>query len=720
LVPVDVSVEGTNRPSGNGLANRYRKCRKIDSTWRRFCKNTCLSLCDFTIWEVLASPQREEGRDPPEEFLLVTQARLYEFGPFTLDSDEHVLRKGQECIPLTPKTFDTLLLLVRCHGRMLTKEELMRTLWPDSFVEESNLTQQISMVRRALGESANDARFVVTVPARGYRFAVDVSERSRLTSGNGDSTPLPKRPSSAVLTSPAPAVETRQFDRSTSSHRATTFLWPPIAILCAALGLAATFYLLRTRATQPSSASMANALPTLAILPFHNLQPDPNNDFLGFSLADAVITKLGYVSALSVRPSSSVEKYRNGIIDIPKVATELGVNTLLTANFIREGDRLRLTPQLVDSRTQKILWRETLDFRYENLLTVQDEVAVKIVDGLAVHLSPSEAERLRADAPISPMAYEYYLRGIDLYARNDFMTAIKMLEKSVEIDPKYALTWAHLGKAYQANASFNFGGRNQYRSALAAYQRALALDPNQIEARIFMANLFTDTGRVEDAVPILRQAFVSNPNHAELHWELGYAYRFGGMLKESAAECERARQLDPGVKLNSSALNAYLYLGDYDKFVASLPVVNDLAFPVFYRGFGEYYQKNYAAAASDFELAFRLDPSLVQAEVGEALRYAILHQKQLGTALLRQAEQKIEQRGVRDPEALYKIAQAYSALGDTDSALRALERSITGGFFAYSYQATDPLLEPLRGQPKLATLLEQSRARHRAFQAKFF
>jgi len=652
---------------------------------------------------------------------VVTQARLYEFGPFTLDPDEHVLRKGQECVPLTPKTFDTLLLLVRCHGRMLTKEELMQTLWPDSFVEESNLTQQISMVRRALGETAGGAHFVVTVPARGYRFAAQVNERPRLTSGNGDSTTLLDESSNPTMASPPTEVGSRQPVSADSRTTATTFPWKPLAVLCLALILAAGFYMIHTRGTLPSTISTTGAsLPTLAILPFHNLQPDPGNDFLGFSLADAVITKLGYVSALSVRPSSAVEKYRNGIIDIPRVATDLGVNTLLTANFVREGDRLRLTPQLIDSRTQKILWRETLDFRYENLLTVQDEVAVKIVDGLAVHLSPSEAQRLKADVPVSPIAYEYYLRGIDLYSRNDFLTAIKMLEKSAEIDPKYPLTWAHLGKAYQANASFNFGGQNQYRSALAAYQRALTLDPNQIEARIFMANLFTDTGRVEEAVPILRQAFASNPNHAELHWELGYSYRFGGMLEESAAECEHARQLDPGVKLNSSALNTYLYLGEYDKFLASLPALNEVAFLVFYRGFAEYYQKNYAAAASHFELAFHLDPNLVQAEVGEALRYAILHQSQQGIALLRQAEQKIEQRDVRDPEALYKVAQAYAALGDTASALRALERSITGGFFAYPYQSTDPLLAPLRSQPKLAMLLEQSRARHEAFQAKFF
>jgi TolB-like protein/DNA-binding winged helix-turn-helix (wHTH) protein/cytochrome c-type biogenesis protein CcmH/NrfG len=622
-----------------------------------------------------------------------------------------------------------LALLVANRGRMLSKEELMRTLWPDSFVEESNLTQQISMVRRALGENAGDARYIVTISGRGYRFAADVTEQNGTTGAESGALAEPAvvstdeattaPPRGLTLVKPGATAEPELVETPIPARAGTVRRWgiPAIVLgLCAASVLA---FLLRR--TSPSNLPrLSQGLPTVAILPFHNLQPDPRNDFLGFSLADAVITKLGYVSALTVRPSSAVEKYRNQIIDIPKVAADLDVNTLLTGNFVRDGDRLRITPQLIDVRSQKILWRETLDLKYDNLLAVQDDVSVKIVQGLALNLSSSEAERLRSAAPVNPLAYEYYLRGIDLYSRNDFPTAIKMLEKSLEIDPKYALTWAHLGKAYQANASFNYGGRNQYRSAQAAYERALALDPDQIEARIFMANLFTDTGRVDESVPILRRALTTNPNHPELHWELGYAYRFGGMLNESATECERARQLDPGVKLNSSAINAYLYRGEYDKFLASLPASSDVAFLIFYRGFAEYYRKNDAAAAAAFDQAYKLDPNLMQAQVGKALSFAIAHQNQSGIDLLRAAEQKIDERDVRDPEAHYKIAQAYVALEDPASALHALQRSIEGGFFAYPYQKADPLLDPLHSSQEFTRLLAQSQARHEAFRQRFF
>src|SRR4029077_8572085 len=148
--------------------------------------------------------------------------------------------------------------------------------------------------------------------------------------------------------------------------------------------------------------------------------------------------------------------------------------------------------------------------------------------------------------------------------------------------PNYSLAWANLGRSYTANASFQLAGEEQYQKAQIAFERALDLQSDQIDARIYMANMFTDTGRVEQAVPLLREALKTNPNHAEIHWELGYAYRFAGMLAESVAECERARQLDPGVKLNSSTPNGYLYLGQYDRFLDSLPRTDDAALIVFY------------------------------------------------------------------------------------------------------------------------------------------
>jgi tetratricopeptide (TPR) repeat protein len=211
-----------------------------------------------------------------------------------------------------------------------------------------------------------------------------------------------------------------------------------------------------------------------------------------------------------------------------------------------------------------------------------------------------------------------------------------------------------------------------------------------------------------------------NANQAEVHWELGYAYRFGGMLKESAAECERARELDPGVKLTSSALNAYLYLGRYDDFLRSLPGGAGSTLVQFYRGFAEYYQNRREQAAKEFDTAFEQHPTMLQARVGKALSYGVRNEPARGLEILREAETRIAQRGVGDPEALYKVAQAYAMLGDAPSALRVLRKSIEGGFFPHPYFASDPLLDGVRNQTEFGLLLELARQRHEAFRRVFF
>jgi len=295
-----------------------------------------------------------------------------------------------------------------------------------------------------------------------------------------------------------------------------------------------------------------------------------------------------------------------------------------------------------------------------------------------------------------------------------------MLEKSVEIDPRYALTWAHLGRAYTAAGSFQFGGRELYRKAQASYEKALSVEPSQIDAEIYMANFFTDTGRPEQAVPLVRKALHTNPNHAEAHWELGYAYRFAGMLEESAAECEQARLLDPSVKLTSSALNAYLYMGRYKQFLDSLPKATDSAFIQFYRGFAEYYMKDWQQAAKDFDASFALDPTLLHARVGKALSFAVAGRNRDGLEFLNETVNKIEQRGVGDPEASYKVAQAYAVLGDKASALRLLSHSVENGFFSYPYLKSDPLLDSLRKEPQFDQVITVARERHEAFRRELF
>jgi serine/threonine protein kinase/tetratricopeptide (TPR) repeat protein len=489
-----------------------------------------------------------------------------------------------------------------------------------------------------------------------------------------------------------------------------------VLLLAMVLAIAALAgYLLWSRIARPGAPGVRS----VAILPFRNLKPDPATDFLGFSLADAAITKLGYVSSLTLRPSSAVEPYRNRAVDPRKAAAELNVNTLLTGAYLKDGDDLRITTQLIDVRADRVIWRDTIDIKYEKLLTVEDRVAQQIIAGLELTLSPAEASHVQVAARIDQSAYEQYLRGVDLYAMNDYLSSIHVLRESALMSPNYALTWAHLGRAYSANASLQFGGREQYGEAQAAYEKALALDPSLLEPRIWMANLFTDTGRVEQSVPLLRDVLAINPNSAEAHWELGYAYRFAGMLDDSVRESELARRIDPEVKVNNSALNSYFYRGQYDAFLASLPDI-DSVYILFYRGLGEYYKRDYAAATAHWDRAFARDPALLQAEIGEALADAVRRHYSAGIDLLRTTESKIDSRGVTDAEGIYKVGQAYAALGDKASALRLLRRSVEGGFFCYPYLISDPLLETLHGDAGFEQLKELARRRHDQFQARFF
>jgi DNA-binding winged helix-turn-helix (wHTH) protein/TolB-like protein len=641
---------------------------------------------------------------------------LYEFGRFRLDPENHLLVSEGATVSLTPKAFEVLLVLVRNGNRLTSKEELMRKVWPDSFVEEANLTVNISALRKILGEAGDGQPYIDTVPKKGYRFIVSVTEMQKglLNELRPSEERVQESDSQTAETNDVASSNIPQ-PQSLAKEKSWLRLGVPALVLIAVIVLG--LWYVANRSIRKYSSGQPHRL---AVLPFQNLRANAESDFLGFSLADAVITKLGYVSELSVRPSYSVQKYKTQAIDIRRVASELNVDTLLTGTFLREGDDLRITCQLSDVMTESILWKGAYDLKYERLLTVQESVANQIINGLELTLSPSEVARLKQNESVSPLAYEYYLRGIDLYSTSDFPMAIKMLEKSTELAPGYALTWANLGKSYTANASFQFGGGEQYQKAQKAFERALALQSDQIDARIYMANMFTDTGRVEKAVPLLREALKANPNHAEIHWELGYAYRFGGMLRESVSESEHARRLDPGVKLTSSALNGYLYLGQYDRFLESLPKTDDSALIAFYRGFGHYYQKDAEGAAMQFDRALMLDHSLFQVQIGKALSLGIRQHASEGLVILRQVEAKINERGVGDPEATYKIAQAYAMLGDKASALRVLKHSIDSGFFSYPYFLTDPLLDNLRNEPEFSQLMTTARQRHQAFANAFF
>jgi len=642
-----------------------------------------------------------------------TLPSLVRFANFEVDLRAGELRKDGGKVRLQEQPFLLLTALLESAGEVVTREELRKRLWSaDTFVDfDHRLAVAVSKLREALQDCAEKPTFVETVGRRGYRFLGRIESPESISvdskAGTGETLPSSQPAEQGELPKVAP------FEPARSQTSRRILLSSAAFVILVSLIALPRFIHIRT-AKEPSRTPRS-----LAILPLQNHGPDSSSDFLGLSLADVLITKLAYVNSLSVRPSAAIEKYRGTGIDLQKVAADLKVDTLLTGSFIRDGDNLRITYQLVDAKTEKILGQGVIDLRYDNLLAVQDKVTSQLISELQLNLSPAETERLKPEASVNSLAYEYFLQGLDLHGQHKFPLAIKLLEKSTEIDPNYAPAWAYLGASYNSDAAFELGGREQYRRAQAAYERALAIRPNLLDAQIFLANLLVDTGKVEQAVPLLRDALKTNDNYAAAHWELGYAYRFAGMLNESVAECERARQLDPLLrKTNGSVLNTYLYLGQFQKFLQSLPV-EDSSFVLFYRGFGEFHEKDFEQAAKDFDRAYEIDPTLYSG-IGKALSDSIHQRPGDGLDLLRGLEAKIRERGVGDPEATYKIAQAYAVLGDKTSALRALRTSVESGFFSYPYVAKDPILSDLHSEPDFVRTLNIARQRYEAFKSSLF
>jgi DNA-binding winged helix-turn-helix (wHTH) protein/TolB-like protein/Tfp pilus assembly protein PilF len=634
---------------------------------------------------------------------------LIRFANFEVNLRAGELRREGSKVRLQEQPFSVLTVLLESAGEVVTREELRKRLWAeDTFVDfDHRLAVAVSKLRDALRDSAENPKLIETVGRRGYRFVGQLEPTDSLSKdSNGGKCDTPSASSQAAEQTHLPKLA------HPHPRRSQIFLFSVgFVILLAVIALTKLVHI-------RSEKGQSTALRSLAILPLQNRGEDSRSDFLGLSLADVLITKLAYVSSLSVRPSAAIEKYRGTAIDLQKVAADLKVDTLLTGSFIRDGNNLRITYQLVDAKTDKILGQGMIDLKYDNLLAVQDKVTGQLISELQLKLSPVETEHLKPEASVRPLAYEYFLQGLDLYGQHKFPLAIQMFEKTNEIDPNYAPAWAYLGASYNSDAAFELGGREQYRRAQAAYERALAIRPNLLDAQIFLANFLIDTGKVEQAVPLLRDALKTNGNYAAAHWELGYAYRFGGMLDESVAECERARQLAPFVKGNGSVLNSYLYLGEYQKFLESLPV-DDSSFTLFYRGFGEFHEKQFDQASRDFDRAYELDPTLYTG-IGKALSDSIHQHRAEGLQLLSGLERTVRERGVGDPEATYKIAEAYAILGDKSSALRVLRVSVESGFFSYPYIDKDPLLNDLHSEPEFARILDVARQRYEAFKNSFF
>jgi len=333
--------------------------------------------------------------------------RFYEFGPFVLNPAEHTLLRHGEPFPLRPKVFDTLLVLVKNSGHLVEKDELMRAVWPGQFVEEGNLNKTISMLRQALGESAEGNHFIETVPKRGYRFIAPVRERvdesseiifeqsgvsrtveiSEYSHDAGDDL----RPARALPAAKPPASVWR-------STRAVALL---AVLLVAATAVFAYFAL--ARRTKPLDKSQ---IKSIAVLPFKRLDTADDAERLGIGMADTLITRLSNLRQLSVRPTRDVMKYENGEDDIAAAGRALEADAVLDGSIQRVGDRLRVTVRLVHTESKSQIWAAQFDEGFTGIFAVQDAISEQVAQALSLNLSDAEQQQLKKNYTENVGAYQ--------------------------------------------------------------------------------------------------------------------------------------------------------------------------------------------------------------------------------------------------------------------------------------------------------------------------
>ncbi|MDQ3256703.1 MAG: winged helix-turn-helix domain-containing protein, partial [Acidobacteriota bacterium] len=504
------------------------------------------------------------------------QTHIYDFGDFRIDAAKRLLLKRDgERVPLTPKAFDTLLYLVEHSGTLLDKDELLRAVWAETVVEENNLNQHISTLRRVLGEKRDEHHYIMTVPGRGYRFIADVS-----THTNGDE--------QQKFEEDQPALDETQAKESNAgaasqlgprAGKQNRHVWIGLLAGVVIIGLiVAAFYLWRAQTKTASVSSIR----TIAVLPFKPLVAENRDEALEMGVADTLIARLSNSRETIVRPLSSIRRY-GGLEQDPQAAgRELGVESVLDGSIQRWGDRIRVTARLVSVADGASLWTETFDEKFTNIFAVQDAISERVAGALALRLSDEEKKRVTRRYTENIEAYQLYLIGRYHWGKltpTELRKSIGYFQQAIEIDPAYALAYGGLAEAYRAlPITSDVPPRDVFPQAKAAALKALEIDESlaDVHATLGIVKMWFDWDWA-GAERECQRAVDLNPNSGDAHRACALLMFYTGRHDEAVAEGKRARELDPLSLINNVLEVMFLsYAGRDDEAAARLQKTLDL------------------------------------------------------------------------------------------------------------------------------------------------
>jgi TolB-like protein/DNA-binding winged helix-turn-helix (wHTH) protein len=662
----------------------------------------------------------------------VKDGKVFTFAGFSLDARQRLLFGSEgKPIPLTGRAFETLLYLLEHADELVDKQTLMKAVWPNVIVEENNLNQNVSIVRRALGEVPGEHRFIVTVPGRGFRFVALVQRRDalpaqpalapeRMASGGQEPAP-PIVPPSLKATKEkekeSPHAHTGIATTGTaavSSPSATlpapprSAKWVPLGWIGGALialaGLAASWAITHYRgASKPAeltSSGIRPAIHSLVVLPLENLSGDKEQEYFADGMTDALTTDLAQIGSLRVISRTSAMQFKGSKVTLPQIGGDLKVDAVVEGTVFRVDNRVRITAQLVEASSDHHLWARTYERDLKDVLALQDEIAQDITEQIRIKLTPKERSLLIQVHAVDPEAYDAYLRGrywFSLRTREGAWKAIDYYQKAIAKDPQYALAYANLA-ASLIWLDFKAG----LPDAREAVAKALALDPSLAEAHTALGYIkFWFDWDWSGAEAEFKQATALNPNYARAHHTYSVYLVAMGRLDEAMKESERAQDLDPLSWVDTWWLGQVLYHARrYDDALRQnrrgLEMQSDRA--SFYDAMADVYEQKKmfpeAFAARQQALSLENDPSVTA--LGEAY-----NRSGYRGYLLKEAQ--VAEQAHNLPYA----AHIYALLNDEARAMTALEAGYNERLWPILFLRTAPELDSIRSSPRFRALVRR-------------
>ena len=625
------------------------------------------------------------------------QKPLVRFGMYEISLDSGELRKAGMRIKVQQQPIKVLEMLLEHPGEVVTREELRTRVWPnDSFGDfDQAVNIAIGKLRSALGDSADNPRFIETLPKRGYRFIAEVRTL------DGD-------PPSKVAGPPVSDLQQHQpvkLPRAAKLHLRLAY-W---IMLAAVVGLASLFAFWFNRTHQPPPPQIRS----LAVLPLENLSGDAQQDYFADGMTDQLITDLAQIRALRVISRTSVMAYRGERKSLPEIARELNVDAVVEGTVLRSGDRVRITAQLIQAPADKNLWAATYEGNVRDTLVVQTKVAQAIAEQIRIELTPQEQAGLRNLKEVEPDAYENYLKGRYFWNKRSsdgLRKAIQYFNQAIVQDPTYAPAYSGLSDSYALAGDWQYGvmtTKEALPKAIAAAKKAIELDANLSEAHTSLAFCLEGFNWDWQAADTeFRRAIELNPGYATGHHWYSWHLALIGKNEEAISEMRKAQNLDPLSLIINSDLAELLLIARFPdaSIVQSRKTIEmDSGFAFAHNQLGQAYlaKSMFPDAISELQKSVELSGGSAVCIANLARAYAASGRSDKASELLNE----LKNRSSGGYQFSSELAVIYTALGDKTQAIAWLEKGYQDRF--NPGVLLRPSFDPLRSDPRFKDLVQR-------------